>query len=36
MQGRYEKARADYRQALSFSPDYADPAAALRRIQEKK
>jgi tetratricopeptide (TPR) repeat protein len=36
MQGRYEKARADYHQALSFSPDYADPAAALRRIQEKK
>ncbi|MEY4134483.1 MAG: hypothetical protein RL386_833, partial [Bacteroidota bacterium] len=36
MQGRFEKARTDYRQALAFSPDYTDAEEALRRIQQKK
>lgn len=36
MQGQFEKARTDYRQALAFSPDYTDAEEALRRIQQKK
>ena len=36
MQGKIEKARADYQQALSFSPDYPDAANALKRLQGKK
>ena len=36
MQGRLAKARADYQQALSFSPDYSDAANALKRLEGKK
>lgn len=36
MQGKIEKARADYQQALSFSPDYPDATNALKRLQGKK
>ena len=36
MQGQTEKARADYKQALSFSPDYSDATNALKRLEGKK